>query len=114
MPPLSLQPNPQPSSKLPHIPQRKQGVCVFEREISSSRHRGGDLRLRDLQLFGRPSLPVQGVPTSELELVEDVDGDEEEDLGSALVTTHHMSCPLLIGEFPGAENGELGEARTAI
>jgi hypothetical protein len=61
--------------------------------MSSSRHRGSDLRPRSLQLIGRSSLPLQGVPAAKLELVKDIDRDEEEDLVKVSSESHH-AMPL--------------------
>src|SRR5271155_4550715 len=83
IPLISLQPNPKPPPKLPHISHREQRIRSLQRYMSSSGHRGSDLRLRNLQLFGCSPLPLQGVPAAKLELVKDVDRDEEKDLGQS-------------------------------
>jgi hypothetical protein len=83
IPLISLQPNPKPPPKLPHIPHREQRIRILQRYMSSSGHRSSDLRPRNLQLFGRSPLPLQGVPATKLKLVKDVDRDKEEDLGQS-------------------------------
>src|SRR5271170_2187117 len=83
IPLISLQPNPKPPPKPPHIPHREQRIRILQRYMSSSGHRGSDLRLRNLQLSGHSPLPLQGVPAAKLDLVKDVDREEEEDLGQS-------------------------------
>lgn len=83
IPLISLQPNPKPRPQPPHIPHREQRIRILQRYMSSSGHRSSDLRPWNLQLSGRSPLPLQGVRAAKLELVKDVDGDEEDDLGQS-------------------------------
>jgi len=83
IPQISLQPNPKPPPKLPHILQREQGIRIIQRDMSSSGYRGSDLWLRSLQLFGHSHLPLPGVPTAKFELVKAPDRGKDENLGQS-------------------------------